>query len=177
MSNASQEYVQSQMQMLEEKWQKKFEEAMASKDEEIKKMKEMNEQLASMYMPGTKAKRQVDQYKDKYGLRSKEANSEKPSIKMSEDNFAEYRQQITGWMKSLHSTVKKVMEELEKPAQRNLDEKEVKKMFSDEMREQAKQKYKIDIEEENEKEGRDVFEDEWYETVTGKISFLIVHSS
>ena len=75
-------------------------------------MKELNEKLASMQTSGTKVKRQVDQYKEKYGLKIKEANSEKPSTKMSDDNFAECKQQITGWMKSLHATVKKVMEEL-----------------------------------------------------------------
>ena len=38
MSQASQEYVQAQMQLLEEKWQKKLEEALAIKDEEIRRL-------------------------------------------------------------------------------------------------------------------------------------------
>ena len=43
-----------------------------------------------------KERSQIEQYKDKFALRTKEANHEKTTIKLNNDNFTEFKQQMTG---------------------------------------------------------------------------------
>ena len=74
-----------------------------------------------------------------------DANCEKPTIKLTGDNFTEFKQQITGWMKALHPMVKKVVERLEKPEHRTIDETDIKARLIEEMRQQAEDKYNIKV--------------------------------
>ena len=56
----------------------------------------------------------------------KEAGEEKPSMKFNDKNkdeaFAEYRKHVFGWMKAAKPVLRAVMEEMEKPEGRKIEE-------------------------------------------------------
>ena len=110
---------------------------------ELAKIKEDIEDMkvSRLTSEAWKGKRsQLEQYKDKFALRNKEANNEKPTIKLNDENYIEFKQQVTGWMKALHPLIKKVMDNLERPENRTVDEEDIKQNLVKEMREQAEGK-------------------------------------
>ena len=144
---ATEDLVKAQIQATEERWKERFDKETNHAKAELVKMKEDLESIrASQSHAGAwKDKSQVEQYKEKFALRKKEANYEKPTVKLNDENFTEFKQQVTGWMKALHPLIKKVMESLEKPENRALDEEDIKKRLLEAMRQQAEEKYKIYI--------------------------------
>ena len=55
-------------------------------------------------------------------------------------------------MKALHPLIKKVIENLERPENRTVDDEDIKKRLVDEMRQQAEDRYKITIRDAAEKQ-------------------------
>ena len=126
--NATEAFVKDQIKEAEEKLNEKI----ATLKEDLEKVK-----AKQSYAGSWKDKSQIEQYKDKFTLRKKEANTEKPTMKLNDDNFTEFKQQITGWMKALHPLIKKVIESLERPENRTVDDEDIKKRLVGEMRQQA----------------------------------------
>ena len=122
MAAATEAFVKDKIKEAEEAWRKQLQEETSHTKIELAKMKEETEKI-SIRQPsseGWKDKRnQMELYKDKFSLRTKEANSEKPTIKLNNENFMEFKQQVTGWMKALHPLIKKVVEALEKTRKQN----------------------------------------------------------
>ena len=143
------------------------------------KMKEDLESIKAKisHAAAWKDKSQIEQYKDKFALRKKDAVHEKPTVKLNDDNFTEFKQQMTGWMKALHPVIKKVIDNLERPENRTVDDADIKNTLIDEMREQAEEKYKINIQDSSERQEREAFEEEWYDTVTTKVWQIIIHNT
>ena len=140
MAAATEAFVKDKIKEAEQTWRKQLQEETSHAKLEIAKMQEEIEKINTRQSSseGWKDKRnQIDLYKEKFSLRIKEANSEKPTIKLSNENFMEFKQQVTGWMKALHPLIKKVMETLEKPENRTIDEEDIKERLVVEMREQA----------------------------------------
>ena len=117
MAAASEQFVKEQIQEAEERWKAE----LAKIKEDITTIN-MNQASSGPW----KEKSQIEQYKDKFALRTKEANHEKPTIKLNDDNFTEFKQQMAGWMKALHSLIKKVIENLERPENIRADEEDKK---------------------------------------------------
>ena len=146
---ATEEFVQRKVQEAEERWKDRLDKEIAKFKEDMDKIK-TNQATAGTW----KDKSQIEQYKDKFALRKKDAVHEKPTVKLNDDNFTEFKQQMTGWMKALHPVIKKVIDNLERPENRTVDEADMKKRLIDEMREQAEEKYKINIQDSSERQER-----------------------
>ena len=173
-------FVEEKLQEAEARWKQQLQEETKRAKKELANMKEDIEHLKANYSSSEawKNKRShVEQYKEKFALRKKEANNEKPTIKLSDQNFAEFKQQMTRWMKASHPLVKQVIEDLERPENRTVDEVEIKEKLVEKMREQAQDKYKIQIRDVMDMQERDIFEEEWYDTVTTKMWQIIIHNT
>ena len=177
---ATEIFVHQKVQEAEDRWRKQLQEETYMAKTEITSMKEEIQRILAHLSTSDawKNKRsQIDQNKEKFALRKKDANNEKPTIKLNDDNFTEFKQQITGWMKALHPVIKTAIDKLERPENRTVDEVDIKQQLIEEMREQAKDKYKICIQDAVEQEEREVFEEEWYDTVTTKMWQIIIHNT
>ena len=151
---ASEEFVQEKIKEAEERWKEVLREETKQAKKELGKIKEEIEEIKAHRSSSEAWKdkmSQVNRYKDKFALRQKEANNEKPTIKLNDDNFTEFKQQITGWMKALHPMLKTVIENLEMVENRTLDEEDIKQGLIQEMRKQAEEKYNIKIQEATER--------------------------
>ena len=169
MASATEDFVTAQIQQAEDRWKSE----LAKIKEDIERMK-ANQSSSEVW----KQKRSpIDLYKEKFALRTKEANHEKPTIKLNDENFVEFKQQMTGWMKALHPIIKTVIENLEKPDNRTVDEAEIKEKLVEALRAQAEHKYNISICDPIEKQEQQVFEEEWYDTVTTKTWQVILHNT
>ena len=171
---ATEMYVQEQIRLLNAQWRETVETMKSEFETEIKelqaKLKEGQTENKS-----SKDKTPIEKYKERYNIMKKEANAERPTIKMNGTNFETFKEQMAGWMKSLNPIVKKTMEELEKPKRRTTDEKEIRKAFAEEMRDYARVKYKIELKTKDEEEERDIFEEEFYDTISMKMWQIITH--
>ena len=161
---ATETFVEAKIKEAEEKWRQQLHEETTQAKVELAKIKEEIQDMKasrSAYDSWKDKRSQIEQYKDKFALRKKDANHEKPTVKLNDDNYVEFKQQVIGWMKALHPIIKKVMENLERPENRSVDEDGIKEKLLEEMRTQAEDKYKIDIIDAVERQEREVFEEEW----------------
>ena len=134
---ATEAFVKEQIKEVEDKWDEKLNDKFMKMKEEIKAEVEEMRTSVTGHKGGWKEASQIEKYKERFRLRMKEANAEKSTIKLCDDNFMEFKQQVTGWMKALHPVIKKVMETLERPENRTVEEENIKEQLVEEMRKQA----------------------------------------
>ena len=112
---ATEEYVQLKVKEAEERWKQQLHEETTIAKKERAKIKEHIEQIKAKHSSSEtwKDKRsQIDQYKERFSLRKKDANNERPTIKLNGDNFTEFKLQITGWMKALLAHTERSMKKI-----------------------------------------------------------------
>ena len=93
------EHIKEHVQAAEGRWKERLEKELAKLKEDMDKIK-TNQASAGTW----KDKSQIEQYKEKFALRKKEAVHEKPTAKLNDDNFMEFKQQMTGWMNALNQS-------------------------------------------------------------------------
>ena len=102
---ATEDFVKQQIKEAEEKLDEKLNEKFEKMKEEIKKEVEEMRATSVGHKGGWKEASQIDKYKERFRLRMKEAIAEKPTIKLNDDNFIEFKQQVTGWTRALHPLI------------------------------------------------------------------------
>ena len=150
MAAATEAFVEEKIQEAEGRWK-----AELAKIKEELTSSSINQSSSGSW----KERSQIQKYKDKFALRKKEANHEKPTIKLNDDNVTEFKQQMTGWMKALHPVIKTVIDNLERLENRTLDEEDIKQRLIAEMRIQAEETYNIKIDDAIERQEHYVFEE------------------
>ena len=86
---ATESFVQAKIKEAEERWKEVLLEETKHAKEELVKIKEEIGQIKAQRSSSDTWKEKmshINQYKDKFALRNKEANNEKPTIKLNDEN-------------------------------------------------------------------------------------------